>query len=127
MKYQYHDAEVTLLEGLMARGDRKIADVIVSAYKNGAMYDSWSDRFSMEYWNKAYEETGIDPDFYTLREREIDEVFPWDFIDCGITKSFLIREWDTAHKDKITPNCRQQCMGCGARKYNGGVCLESAN
>ena len=127
MKYQYHDAEVTLLEGLMARGDRKVADVIVSAYKNGAMYDSWSDRFSMEYWNKAYEETGIDPDFYTLREREIDEVFPWDFIDCGITKSFLIREWDTAHKDMITPNCRQQCMGCGARKYNGGVCLESAN
>ena len=91
MKYQYHDAEVTLLEGLMARGDRKIADVIVSAYKNGAMYDSWSDQFSMEYWDKAYEETGIDPDFYTLRERSIDEVFPWDFIDSGVTKNFLIR------------------------------------
>ncbi|RRJ26103.1 TIGR03960 family B12-binding radical SAM protein [Lachnoanaerobaculum gingivalis] len=127
MKYQYHDAEVTLLEGLMARGDRKIADVIVNAYKNGAMYDSWSDQFNMEYWLKAYEQTGIDPGFYTLRQRDLDEIFPWDFIDSGVTKEFLIREWKTAHEDKISPNCRQQCLGCGARKYNGGVCFEGKN
>ena len=127
MKYQYHDAEVTLLEGLMARGDRKIADVIVNAYKNGALYDSWSDQFNIEYWQKAYEQSGIDPTFYTLRERDIDEIFPWDFIDSGVTKNFLIREWETAHEDKISPNCRQQCLGCGARKYNGGVCFEGEN
>mgnify|MGYP000881148883 CR=1 FL=1 len=127
MKYQYHDAQVTLLEGLMARGDRKIANVILNAYKNGALYDSWSDQFNMEYWIKAYEQSGIDPDFYTLRQRPIDEIFPWDFIDAGVTKNFLIREWDIAQNSQISPNCRQKCMGCGARKYNGGVCLESAS
>ena len=111
----------------MARGDRKIADVIVNAYQNGAMYDSWSDQFNMEYWLKAYEQTGIDPGFYTLRQRDLDEIFPWDFIDSGVTKEFLIREWKTAHEDKISPNCRQQCLGCGARKYNGGVCFEGKN
>ena len=126
MKYQYHDAEVTLLEGVMARGDRKIANVILNAYKNGALYDSWSDQFHMEYWEKAYEQSNIDPDFYTLRQRELDEIFPWDFIDVGVTKNFLIREWKIAQDDRISPNCRQKCLGCGARKYNGGVCLESA-
>lgn len=124
MKYQYHDAQVTLLEGVMARGDRKIAKVILKAYELGAIYDAWSDYFKDEIWQQAFAETGIDPEFYTLRERDLEELFPWDFIDCGVNKSFLIREWKRAHAEQVSPNCREACLGCGAKKFKGGVCFE---
>lgn len=127
LKYQYHDAQVTVLEGVLARGDRRVAKVIKAAYDRGALYDSWSDIFDNQRWMDAFSDVGVDPEFYTLRERNIDELFPWDFIDCGVTKKFLIREWEIANQNKISPNCRQACLGCGAKRFNGGVCFENQN
>ncbi len=127
LKYSYHDADVTILEGVLARGDRKVAAVIERAYEKGALYDSWSEYFKNEAWMEAFQECGVDPDFYTVRERGLEEVFPWDFIDTGVTKEFLKREWKNAIRGQVTPNCRQQCSGCGARSFGGGVCFENPN
>lgn len=125
IRYNWHEADVTILEGILARGDRKISDVIVRAYEKGALFDSWSEYFHPEFWREAFAECGIDTDFYTVRERKDDEIFPWDFIDAGVSKKFLLREWKYAQEEKVTPNCRMQCSGCGAGKYQGGVCVES--
>ena len=127
LRYNWHEADVTVLEGVMARGDRKVAAVIEEAYKNGALYDSWSESFKNNVWMKAFETCGVDPEFYTLRERSLDEVFPWDFIDAGVSKEFLQREWNQALHETVTPNCRQKCSACGALKYKGGVCYENKN
>ncbi len=127
LRYNWHEADVTVLEGVMARGDRKVAAVIEEAYRNGALYDSWSESFKNDVWMKAFETCGVDLDFYTLRERSLDEVFPWDFIDAGVTKEFLKREWNQAMNETVTPNCRQKCSACGALKYKGGVCYENKN
>lgn len=127
IRYNWHEADVTILEGFLARGDRKAADVIEAAYKKGALYDAWSESFHQEIWDEAFEETGVDIDFYTLRTRTIDELLPWDFIQAGVTKKFLIREWEKAVKEEITSNCREKCSGCGAGIYKGGVCLEGKN
>lgn len=127
LKYNYHEADLTVLEGVLARGDRKISALIEEAYKNGAIYDSWSEHFKNELWMNAFETCGIDPDFYTIRERDLDEVFPWDFIHSGVTKEFLKREWQNAVSEKITPNCRQHCTGCGAMSFKGGICYEGKN
>ena len=127
LRYNWHEADVTVLEGVMARGDRKVAAVIEEAYRNGALYDSWSESFKNDVWMKAFETCGVDPDFYTFRERSLDEVFPWDFIDAGVTKEFLKREWNQAMNETVTPNCRQKCSACGALKYKGGVCYENKN
>ena len=124
LKYNWHEADVTVLEGVLARGDRKVASVVEAAYKNGALFDSWSEHFDNSLWDKAFQDCGIDPDFYTVRERQIDEVFPWDFIDAGVSKEFLKREWLLALEGKVTPNCRQRCSGCGAKVFKGGVCYE---
>ena len=124
LRYNWHEADVTVLEGVLARGDRKVAAVIEEAYKNGALYDSWSEHFKNDIWMKAFETCGVDPDFYTVRERSLDEIFPWDFIDVGVTKEFLQREWKNALEEKVTPNCRAKCSGCGARTFGGGVCYE---
>ncbi len=125
LKYNWHEADVTVLEGVLARGDRKVAAVIEEAYKNGALYDSWSESFKNDVWMQAFETCGVDIDFYTTRERSLDELFPWDFIDVGVTKEFLKREWNNAMNEKITPNCRMQCSGCGAKNFGGGVCFEN--
>ena len=125
IKYNWHEADVTVLEGILARGDRKIAKAILKAYENGAVFDAWSEYYDNQRWLDAFEECGIDPDFYTMRERPLDEIFPWDFIDVGVTKEFLKREWQTAHGEKVTPNCRMRCSGCGAKKFGGGVCYEN--
>jgi radical SAM family uncharacterized protein len=122
--YSWHEPDVSVLEGVLARGDRRLSKVIEKAYANGALFDAWSDLFHPEAWTKAFEECGIDPDFYTMRERSTDELLPWDFIDAGVTKSFLIREWENAKNETVTPNCRQMCSGCGAARFKGGVCLE---
>ena len=127
LKYSYHDADVTVLEGVLARGDRKVAAVIKKAYEKGALYDSWTEHFNNDIWMEAFAECGVDFHFYTTRERELDEIFPWDFIDAGVTKEFLKREWKNAVEGKVTPNCRQQCSGCGAKSYGGGVCVENKN
>ena len=127
LKYNWHEADVTVLEGVLARGDRKVAAVIEEAYRQGALYDAWSETFKNDVWMDAFETCGVDIDFYTTRARSLDEVFPWDFIDAGVTKEFLKREWLTAISEKVTPNCRQQCSGCGARKFGGGVCFEDKN
>lgn len=124
IKYSWHEPDVTILEGFLARGDRRCADVILKAYEKGALYDAWSESFRYHIWKEAFAETGIDLDFYTLRERSTDEILPWDFIDAGVTKQFLIREWEQAKNETVTPNCRQQCSGCGAKRYGGGVCYE---
>ena len=125
IKYNWHEADVTVLEGILARGDRKVGDAILKAYEKGALFDSWSESFHPEIWKEAFAETGIDTDFYTIRERSDDEVFPWDFIDIGVSKAFLLREWKRAHEETVTPNCRMKCSGCGAGTYKGGVCVES--
>ena len=124
IRYHWHEPDVTVLEGFLARGDRRCADVILSAYRKGALYDAWSETFRYDLWKEAFRETGVSLEFYTMRERSTEEILPWDFIDAGVSKDFLKREWKNAREEKVTPNCRQQCFGCGARKYKGGVCVE---
>lgn len=125
IKYNWHEADVSVLEGVLARGDRKIGPVLVKAYENGCLFDAWSEHYKNEVWMEAFAQCGVDPDFYTVRERALDEIFPWDFIDCGVTKEFLKREWMKAQQETVSPNCRVQCQGCGANRFDCGVCLET--
>lgn len=125
IRYNWHEADVTVLEGVLARGDRRIAQVIAKVYEDGGFYDAWSEHFDYERWLKAFEECGVDPNFYTMRERSLEEILPWDFINAGVTKEFLIREWKNALAESVTPNCRMRCSGCGSRVYGGGVCYEN--
>ncbi|MGI6008186.1 MAG: TIGR03960 family B12-binding radical SAM protein [Ruminococcus sp.] len=125
IRYNWHEAEVTVLEGVLARGDRKVAQVIQKAYENGAMFDAWSEYFDYECWRQAFSEENVDPDFYTMRVRLKDELFPWDFIDAKVTKKFLWKEWERSAAGEVTPNCRTQCSGCGAAALQGGVCVEN--
>ena len=127
LRYNWHDAQVTVLEGVMARGDRRIAKVIERAYRLGCLFDSWTESFRNDLWMQAFEETGVDIGFYNLRERRPDELFPWDFIDTGVKKTFLYKEWEHAMQGVVTPNCRMQCSGCGAAGFGGGVCYEGKN
>ena len=127
IKYNWHEAELTLLEGVLARGDRKLCQVIYDVYKAGCMFDSWSEYFHYDIWIEMFEKNGIDPLFYTAREREEEELFPWDFIDIGVSKNFLWREYQNGKQEKVTPNCRQKCAGCGAMVFGGGVCFEGKN
>ena len=127
LRYNWHEADVSVLEGVLARGDRRVSRGILEAYRRGCMFDSWSESFDNEKWMEALDAAGIDLAFYNLRERSLDEVFPWDFIDTGVTKDFLKREWKRAMEGVVTPNCRVQCQGCGVRKFGGGVCFEGKN
>lgn len=127
IRYNWHHAETTIIEGLLARGDRRLGQVILKAYEKGSLYDAWSEFFSYERWTSACAEAGIDMDFYTIRERCDDEIMPWDFIDTGVTKSFLLREWHNSQNETRTPNCKEACSGCGAAKFLGGDCIESKN
>ena len=127
LKYNWHDAQTTVLEGVMARGDRRVGKVIEEAYRLGCLFDSWTESFHNELWMQAFENTGTDIAFYNLRERGEDELFPWDFIDIGVSRNFLRREWERAMEETVTPNCRMKCSGCGAAKFGGGVCYEGKN
>ncbi|MBT9776954.1 TIGR03960 family B12-binding radical SAM protein [Clostridium sp. MCC353] len=127
LKYNWHEADLTVLEGVLARGDRRVGRLIEDVYKRGALYDSWSEHFHNELWMESFNACGLSIDFYTTRERSLDEVFPWDFINAGVTKEFLKREWQNAVAEKVTPNCRQKCSGCGAKGFGGGVCFEDKN
>lgn len=123
IKYNWHEADTSVMEGVFARGDRKLNDVILTAYNKGCMYDAWSETYKHELWLEAFNECGVDMDFYTTRERSEDEIFPWDFLDCGVNKSFLLSEWHKAKEGVTTPNCKEKCNGCGAAKYKTGICF----
>ncbi|MBO4421347.1 MAG: TIGR03960 family B12-binding radical SAM protein [Lachnospiraceae bacterium] len=125
IKYNWHDSNTSILEGLLARGDRRVGKVILEAYKDGCIFDAWTDYFNMSKWEKAIERAGIDMDFYTTRERSTDELLPWDFIDTGMTKAFMKREYDKARKGLTTKNCREGCGGCGCNSWTTGVCIEA--
>lgn len=123
IKYNWHEADVTVLEGVLARGDRKVSQVLLYVYEHGGIFDAWSEFFDYQRWLDAFEACGISMDFYTMRERPLDEIFPWDFIDTGVTKEFLIREWKNAIGETVTPNCRMKCSGCGIARFKTGVCI----
>lgn len=116
INYNWHDPDTSYLEAVFARGDRRLGAVIEEAWKNGAKFDSWSEYFDLDRWMKAFETCGLDPDFYALRERTKDEILPWGHISVGVRPQFFWREREQAYKSVITPDCRTQCMGCGADK-----------
>lgn len=126
IKFNWHESDTSVLEGALARGDRRIGEVLLKVYEKGAIYDAWNEYFDNEKWMNAFEECGLDLSFYTTRERALDELFPWDFIDCGVSKSFLQREWQRAIEETISPNCREQCQGCGAGQFECGICPTSS-
>lgn len=122
VKVSYHETPTSLLEGVLARGDRRLCRVLLDAYRLGCKFDSWDDRFRFDAWMKAFEMNGIDPYFYTQRKREFSELLPWDHLDFGVSKKFLEKENKKAHENKTTPHCRMKCAGCGANMLNGGHC-----
>lgn len=122
VKVSYHETPTSLLEGVLARGDRRLCRVLLDAYRLGCKFDSWDDRFRFDAWMKAFEMNGIDPYFYTQRKREFSELLPWDHLDFGVSKKFLEKEYKKAHENKTTPHCRMKCAGCGANMLNGGHC-----
>ena len=124
IKYNWHEASVSVLEGVFARGDRKLSKVILNAYNKGCIYDSWDEYFDNEKWMQAFDEENVSIAFYTTRERDLDEIFPWDFLDCGVTKEFLKREWIKAGNEEVSLNCKLKCQGCGANRFGGGICFE---
>ena len=124
IRYNWHDSDLSILEGVFARGDRRLSRVLLRAYEKGCIFDSWSEYFHYDRWIEAFDECELSMDFYTSRERSLDEIFPWDFISCGVSKNFLKREWERAQRGEVTPNCREACSGCGIASYQGGVCVE---
>lgn len=123
IKYNWHEADASVMEGILARGDRKLCKVILAAYQKGCIFDAWSEYYKNDIWLEIFAECGIDIAFYTTRERALDEIFPWDFIDCGVSKNFLKQEWQRALLEQTTPNCQVQCNGCGATKFQCGICI----
>ncbi len=124
IKYNWHEADASVLEGVLARGDRRLCRVIRRVYEKGSFYDAWSEYYNNERWLETIEECGLSVEFYTHRERSVDEILPWDFIDCGVTKEFLKREWEKAQREEISENCKMKCQGCGAAKFGGGICFQ---
>ena len=119
IRYTYHDARVSFIEAVLARGDRRIAPAIALAVEEGAMLDAWDEYFDYDRWMDAFARTGVDTAFYTTRGFGLDEVLPWDIIDCGVTKDYLLRERSRAYEGKTTPSCAEHCNGCGANKLGG--------
>lgn len=122
IKVSFHETPTSLLEGVLARGDRRLGKVLYSAHKKGCKFDSWDDQFNFDAWMEAFDENGIDPFFYTQRRRDFSEVLPWDHLDYGVSRKFLELENKRAHENKTTPHCRIKCAGCGANLLNGGHC-----
>ena len=126
IKYNWHDADVSYLEAVFARGDRKLNKALLEAHKQGIKFDSWAEFFSFEKWMEVFKACDINPDFYVTRKREYDEVLPWDHISVGVSKNFMINESKKAHSEVTTPQCREKCSGCGANKFGGGICGDCA-
>ncbi len=126
IKYNWHDADVSYLEAVFARGDRRLNKAMLEAHKRGIKFDSWAEFFSFEKWMEVFKACGINPDFYVTRKREYDEVLPWDHISVGVSKNFMINESKKAHDEVTTPQCREKCSGCGANKFGGGICGDCA-
>ena len=124
IKYNWHEADASVMEGVLARGDRRLNEVILKVYQKGCFYDAWSEYYKHQVWLDTIAECGLTPEFYTSRPRSLDEIFPWDFIDAGVTKEFLKREWLKAQKETISENCKLKCQGCGAARFGGGICFE---
>ena len=116
--------KTSILEAVLARGDRRLSAVIYDAWKNGCKFDSWDEHYKYDVWCEAFEKNKLDMGFYACRKRSFNEVFPWDSFDYFISKQFLIRENQTAHKAVTTPNCREKCAACGVSKCLGGPCFE---
>lgn len=123
IKYNWHEADASVMEGILARGDRRLCEPILKAYQKGCIFDAWGEYYRHDVWMETFAECGIDISFYTTRERSLDEIFPWDFIDCGVSKEFLKREWQRALDEQVTPNCKQQCNACGASRFQCGICV----
>ncbi len=126
IKYNWHEADASVMEGVLARGDRRLGRVIRRVYEKGGFYEAWGEYYDHDRWLEALEECGLSVDFYTHRERSTEEILPWDFIDCGVTKEFLKREWVKAQREEISENCKVKCQGCGAARFGGGICVETA-
>ena len=120
-----HNSGTSLIEAVLARGDRRLCDVIYKAWEKGCKFDGWDEYFNYEKWIEAFDECGLDPAFYANRKREYNEILPWDHIDIGVSKKFLINQDKLAHESITTPNCRQKCAGCGATKFGEGICREA--
>ena len=123
IKCNWHEADTSFLEGVFARGDRRLGRVLLEAHKSGCKFDGWGDFFSLERWMGVFERCGVDPAFYANRRHDFDEILPWDHLDYGVSKEFLKRECLKAYEDRTTPNCREQCSGCGASCWKVGVCV----
>jgi len=119
VEFNWHEPQVSFLEAVFARGDRKMADVLEAAWKRGCRFDGWTDQFSYEKWTQAFEDCHIDPAFYANRRREKDELLPWAFIDAGVTQAYLWRERERAVNAQPTPDCRKGCQGCGLKRFEG--------
>lgn len=123
IKYNWHEADASVMEGVLARGDRRLGEVILKVYQKGSFFDAWSEYYDNDRWLNTMEECGLTPEFYTHRERSIDELLPWDFIDCGVSKEFLAREWEKAKQEEPSENCKVKCQGCGAAGFGCGICV----
>ena len=119
IRYTYHDAKISFLEAVFARGDRRLAPALALAAEEGFMFDAWDEYFDFDKWMSVFERTGVDLSFYTTRGFGLDEVLPWDIIDIGVTKEFLLRERKKAYAEQTTPSCQEKCSGCGANKLGG--------
>ncbi|MBQ2931721.1 MAG: TIGR03960 family B12-binding radical SAM protein [Clostridia bacterium] len=124
ISYNWHQSHVSFLEAVFAKGDRRLGDVLISAQRKGCKFDGWDEHFDYEKWLEAFSDSGIDPEFYAYRKIEHSEVLPWDHIDIGVKKEYLMKEHDRAYEGVTTPSCREKCMGCGAASFGGGVCFE---
>lgn len=124
--FTYHASKVSFLEAIFARADRRVCDVLIRAFEKGCKFDGWSEYFNYDAWMEAFEECGIDPEFYAYRNREYSELLPWDFIDIGVNKSYLIEENERAKRAEVTKDCRQGCTNCGVNKNLGGNCFEGS-
>lgn len=127
LKFSYHDAGISILEGVLARGDRRLGAAILDVYEQGGIFDAWTEYFDMQRYDNAFANRHVDIEFYTARKRPDDEVFPWEHLDVGVSRGFLLQEWHKAQEGKTTGNCRMQCSGCGSATYGGGVCFEAKN
>ncbi len=124
ISYNWHQSHVSFLEAVFAKGDRRLGDVLIAAQQKGCKFDGWDEHFSYEKWLEAFKDCGIDPEFYAYRKIDHSEMLPWDHIDIGVKKEYLMKEHDRAYEGVTTPSCREKCMGCGAANFGGGVCFE---